>query len=102
MIRITFGAGSEEHLAIGYSPLLECALSLHVLVAPDEHALVHSWVRRMRVLAPDLKRRINAFAFLYRWHVPDVLLPTSSARKESFESELARLSTHPPELLLEE
>jgi len=102
MIRITFGAGSEEHLAIRYSPLLECALSLHVLVAPDQHALVHSWVRRMRVLPPDLKRRIGAFAFLVRWHVPDVLLPTSSARRESFESELARLSAQPPELLLEE
>ncbi len=102
MIRIRFEAGSEEHFAIRYSPLLECALSLHVLVAPKQHALLHPGVRRMRALPPDLKRRILAFAFLFRWHLPDLLLATSPAQNESFESELARLSTHPPELLLEE
>jgi DNA-binding transcriptional ArsR family regulator len=101
MIRIRFEPRSEEHLAIGYSPLLECALSLHVLVAPKQHALLHAWVRRMRTLAPDLKRRIAAFAFLFRWHVPDVLLPAGFGPGEGFDSELGRLLTHPSELLLE-
>jgi DNA-binding transcriptional ArsR family regulator len=104
MIRIRFAAGSEEHVAIGFSSLLECALSLHVLVAPSRHALLHPWVRRMRRLPPDLKRRVHAFAFLFRWHVPDLLLPTmpTGFATAGFESELGRLSAYPPELLLEE
>jgi DNA-binding transcriptional ArsR family regulator len=102
MIRIRFSADSGGHLAFRYSPLLESVLSLHVLVAPKPHALLHPWVRRMRTLAPDLKHRIHAFAFLFRWHVPDVLLPTGSVRTETFESELDRLSAYSSELLLEE
>jgi DNA-binding transcriptional ArsR family regulator len=102
MIRIKFEAGSQEHLAIGYSPLLECALSLHVLVAPKQHALAHPWVRRMRGVEPELRRRILDFAFLFRRHVPDVLLPTTFASTETFESEVSSLSKHRPELLLEE
>jgi DNA-binding transcriptional ArsR family regulator len=99
MIRLRFEAGPRRHVTLGYSPLLECALSLHVLVAPGQHALLHGWVRRMRTLPPDLRRRISAFAFLFRWNLPDVLLPTSA---EGFESELGHLASHPPELLLEE
>ena len=102
MIRIRFAAGWKEHVAIGYSPLLECALSLHVLVAPKEHALLHAWMRHMRALRPDLRRRILAFSFLFRWHIPDMLLPSSLVPGESFEWELSRLATHPPDLLLEE
>jgi DNA-binding transcriptional ArsR family regulator len=56
----------------------------------------------MRALEPDLRRRILSFAFVCRWHIPDMLLPTGLVAKESFESELGRLSTYPPELLLEE
>lgn len=93
MIRIRFEGRPEELVSLGYSPTRECVLSLHVLVAPQQHALLHGWVRRMRPLAPDLKRRILDFAFLLRWHVPDVLLAGS---------ELPRLTANPPELLLEE
>jgi DNA-binding transcriptional ArsR family regulator len=102
MIRIKFDQGSEEHLVFTYSPLLECALSLHVLIAPHQHALLHGWVRRMRVLDPVLKRRLDGFAFVFRWHLPDLLIPGASAARESFEAELGRLPTYPRGLLLEE
>ncbi|HKD33138.1 MAG TPA: DUF5937 family protein [Gaiellaceae bacterium] len=93
MIRVKFEGRPEDHVAIAYSPLRECALSLHVLVAPRQHALLHDWVRHMRRLAPDLKRQILDFRFLFQWHVPDVLLAGS---------DLGRLTSSPPELLLEE
>jgi len=101
MIRIRFAADPAQHVAIGYSPLLEAVLSLHVLVAPRDHVLVHPWVRRMRTLEPELKRRVLAFGFILRRHLPDVLLPVAFA-DDGFESELARLVDHPPELLLED
>ena len=48
MIRITLPAQPQEHVAFAVSPLLECVLSLHVLLGPKHHALQHGWVRRMR------------------------------------------------------
>jgi hypothetical protein len=102
MIRIRFERGSEQHVVIGYSPLLETALSLHVLVAPKDHALAHPWVRRMRTLDPELRRRALAFGFVLGRNLPDVLLPAEPASADGFESGLARLAAQPPEFLLEE
>ena len=102
MIRIRFEGGSEQHVVIGYSPLFETALSLHVLVAPKDHALAHPWVRRMRTLDPELKRRVLAFGFVLGRNLPDVLLPAETASADGFQSGLARLTDQPPELLLEE
>jgi DNA-binding transcriptional ArsR family regulator len=101
VIRITLPANPAEHVAFAYSPLLECVLSLHVLVGPKHHALQHGWVRRMRALDPAVKRGIESFAFLYRWTLPDLLGPTPAGQVESFEQELARLGNLDPELLLE-
>src|SRR5262249_13104429 len=75
VIRLQLPRPPEEHVAFAYSPLLECVLSLHVLVGPKHHALQHDWVRRMRSLHRSLRRRIDAFAFLYRWTLPDLLVP---------------------------
>jgi DNA-binding transcriptional ArsR family regulator len=102
MIRIRLGTGAEGHVAFSYSPLLECVLSLHVLIAPQRHALLHDWIRRMRSLPPSLRRRIDAFAFLYRWHPPDLLLAGALDEHRAFESEVVALTAHPRELLLEE
>jgi DNA-binding transcriptional ArsR family regulator len=101
MIRIRFAEGREQHVVFTCSPLLECVLSLHVLYAPQHHVLLHDWVRRTRSITPELRRRVESFAFLFHWHVPDMLLP-GTRNPESFESELSVLSTYPPELLLEE
>jgi hypothetical protein len=99
-IRLPVDVG-EEHVAFIYSPLLECVLSLHVLIGPRHHAIQHSWVREMRALDPRLKRRIEAFGFLYRYTFPDLVIPGARSRSETFERELDLLCRHPPALLLE-
>ena len=90
----------EEHVALTVSPLLECVLSLHVLLGPKHHALQHAWVRRMRGLEPGLRREIEAFGFVYRRQIPDLLVPGVEAAPESFEQELVRLRRLAPALLL--
>src|SRR4051812_17484391 len=85
---------ADDHgaaLAFGYSPLLECVQSLHVLAEPKHHALQHEWVRAMRRLPQPLKREIADLAFLYRWTLPNCVLPDATTPYEDFEAELARL-----------
>jgi DNA-binding transcriptional ArsR family regulator len=99
MIRIRIDEGSPRgSVAFAYSPLLECLISLHVLVGPRDHALRHGWVRRMRSLDPKLRRRIDAFSFVYRRQIPDLVLPRAR-RTLTFEAELAGLVQQPPHAL---
>ena len=100
MIRIALPAQPQEHVAFAVSPLLECVLSLHVLLGPKHHALQHEWVRRARALDPELRREIEAVGFVYRRQIPDCFLPTAVDELESFEQELARFRRLAPELLL--
>jgi DNA-binding transcriptional ArsR family regulator len=100
MIRIAVPPHPEEHVALAVSPLLECVLSLHVLAGPKHHALHHDWVRRMRALAPSLRRALDSFAFVYRHQIPEHLAPTPHDAPESFEQELERMRALDPELLL--
>ena len=100
MIRIRLPERPVEHLAFALSPALEAVLSLHVLVGPKHHALQHGWVRQMRSLDPVLKRRIDAFAFLYRWHVPDLLVPSPLGPAAELDDELTRIAGLAPDLLL--
>src|SRR4051812_13947083 len=85
---------ADDHgaaLAFGYSPLLETVQSLHVLSEPKHHALQHEWVRSMRRLPPSLKRELTALSFLYRWTLPNCVLPDATTPYEDFEAELAGL-----------
>jgi DNA-binding transcriptional ArsR family regulator len=66
-------------------------LSLHVLVEPKHHALQHGWVRAMRKLPAGLRREIADLSFLYRWTLPNVVLPSATTPYEEFDAELARL-----------
>ncbi|HLX21406.1 MAG TPA: DUF5937 family protein [Gaiellaceae bacterium] len=101
MIRIDLPAHPEEHIVFAVSPLFECVLSLHVLLGWKHHALHHAWARRTRAaLDPDLRAGIEAFAFVYRTHVPDLFLPTSADDVETFEDELDRLRRLPADVLL--
>ncbi|HSS72185.1 MAG TPA: DUF5937 family protein [Gaiellaceae bacterium] len=84
-------AHEEAALAFGYSPLLETVLSLHVLVEPKHHALQHDWVRAARSLRPGLRREIAALSFLYRWTLPNCILPSARTAFEDFDTELDRL-----------
>jgi DNA-binding transcriptional ArsR family regulator len=91
VIRFELAPDEEGALAFGYSPLLETVLSLHVLVEPKHHALQHEWVRAMRMLRPALRRELFALSFLYRWTLPNHVLPSARTGYEDFDAELARL-----------
>src|SRR5215212_3514020 len=97
-LRFEFGDEPEASLAFAYSPLLEAVLSLHVLTVPKHHALQHQWVRAMRSLRPALKREIVALSFLYRWTLPDCILPSSVTSYDEFDGELAHLRALRPEV----
>jgi DNA-binding transcriptional ArsR family regulator len=99
MIRIAVPPRPEELVAFAVSPLLECVLSLHVLLGPKHHALQHEWVRRMRALDPALRAEIDALGFTFRRHLPDLITPRPGGVSETFEQELAGLAALPPALL---
>jgi DNA-binding transcriptional ArsR family regulator len=82
-----------DRVAFAYSPLLEAALSLHVLVEPKHHPLQHEWVRAMRRLPLRLRREIATFSFLYRRTLADVFLPSPTDEYRSVEAELERLTS---------
>ncbi len=90
-IRFHLAEDEQAGLAFGYSPLLETVLSLHVLAEPKHHALQHDWVRAMRGLPPGLRRELRALEFLYRWTLPNCVLPSATTEFEDFEAEVARL-----------
>jgi DNA-binding transcriptional ArsR family regulator len=92
-IRFHLPADAPERVAFAYSPLLEAALSLHVLVEPKHHPLQHEWVRAMRALKPAIRREIAAFSFLYRGTLSDVFLPSPGDEYRDFAHELERLAT---------
>jgi DNA-binding transcriptional ArsR family regulator len=73
-------------------------LSVHVLVEPKHHALQHDWVRAMRSLRPPLRREISELSFLYRWTLPNCVLPAATTPYEDFEAELARLRALRPDV----
>jgi DNA-binding transcriptional ArsR family regulator len=62
-----------------------------VLVEPKHHSLQHEWVRAMRGLPPALRREITELSFLYRWTLPNCLLPEATTPYDDFETELRRL-----------
>jgi hypothetical protein len=100
MIRIVLPEQPEEHVALAVSPLLECVLSLHVLLGPKHHALHHDWVRRLRTLDPALRKELETLGFAYRHQIPEFLIPRADGTPESFEQEVAHLRALPPEHLL--
>ena len=96
-------ANAAAEIRFATSPLLECVLSLHVLVDPRHHVVRHDWVREMRRSLPrELKQRIGAFAFLYRHQIPDFVGARNGDATPSFGSELSALAGYSPDLLLEE
>ena len=98
-IRFHLPADAAERVSFAYSPALEAALSLHVVAGPKHHPLQHGWVRRARRLPTGLRRRIDAFNFVWRADVPDFLLPSPEGDYDSFEAELARLRQLEPLLV---
>jgi DNA-binding transcriptional ArsR family regulator len=62
-----------------------------VLAEPKHHSLQHGWVRAMRGLSSGLRREVAELSFLYRWTLPNCLLPSAATPYEDFEAELAGL-----------
>jgi DNA-binding transcriptional ArsR family regulator len=91
IIRYRFSADPAESIAFSYSPVLEAALSLHVLSEPKHHPLQHPWVRRARLLPPALRREITAFRFAYDGFVPEFLMPSPASPYRTFEEDLREL-----------
>ena len=50
---------------LAYSPLLEAALTVHVLAMPKQHALQLPWVRACRDLSPALRQELKVFRFFF-------------------------------------
>jgi DNA-binding transcriptional ArsR family regulator len=96
-IRFELAARDEAALAHCASPLLESVLSLHVLTEPKHHALQHEWVRAMRKLPVPIRREVAALSFLYRWTLPNCVLPSPTGGDDDFEAELERLRGLRPE-----
>jgi hypothetical protein len=92
LIRFRLPPDGEDCLAFAYSPLLEAALSLHVLVEPKHHPLQHEWVRRMRTLPAELRRELRRLRFLYDRAVPEFLVQAPAGAYSSFEDELDALA----------
>jgi DNA-binding transcriptional ArsR family regulator len=91
-IRFRLARDAPDRVAFAYSPLLEAALSLHVLVEPKHHPLQHEWVRAMRRLDVGLRREITAFSFLYRVTLADLFLPSPTDEYPEFGREIERLT----------
>jgi DNA-binding transcriptional ArsR family regulator len=53
----------------------------------------------MRSLDPKLRRRIDAFSFVYRRQIPDLFLPRAGTRPAALEAELDGLDRHRPDEL---
>jgi DNA-binding transcriptional ArsR family regulator len=102
MIRFRFTSPRPaDCIAFEYSPLVECLTSLHVLVGPRQHALRHGWVRQMHALDRRLRRRTDAFAFVFRRQVPDFFVLHVGEEARTLEDQLARIDRHPPRTIQE-
>lgn len=97
-IRFQLADDDAAALAFAASPLLEAVLSLHVLAEPKHHALQHEWVRSSRALPVALRREIGALSFLYRWTLPNCVLPWATSADDTFADEIARLRALRPEV----
>ena len=98
MIRVQLPPAAIEQIAVAYSPLAECVLSLRVLLQPKRHPLHLPWVRAMRRLPPSLRERIDDLQFAFVNNAP-VFVAADSGRFESFEAELALLRSMPPSII---
>lgn len=97
-IRFELDPDDDAALAHGVSPLFEAVLSLHVLAEPRHHALQHEWVRALRRASARLRREIATLSFLYRWTLPNCILPSATDPDDDFETELRRLRALEPGL----
>jgi len=95
MIRVRLAPAAIERVAVAYSPLTECLLSLRLLLKPALHPLHRHWARALRSLPPPLLAAIDKLAFAFTDDVP-VFVAGGTGGSPPFAAELERLRSMPP------
>lgn len=66
------------------APIVEAALSIHVLCGPRQHALHAPWVRACRDLSSELRREIRVFRFFFERGIGG-LFPTTDDEPDFYD-----------------
>jgi DNA-binding transcriptional ArsR family regulator len=93
MIRLQLAGVANNELAIAYSPLTECLLSLRVLRQSKRHPLHQPWARTIRRLPAPFLTAIERYAFVVGGNAP--FFATGISGGESFAAQLASLRSLP-------
>jgi len=74
MIHLRLPPAAEEHVAVAYSPLSECVMSLKVLLQPKRHPLHRRWAREVRGAGAPLQDAFERYAFAFRDNAPTLFV----------------------------
>ena len=94
MIHLRLPPAAEEHVAVAYSPLSECVMSLKVLLQPKRHPLHRRWAREVRGAGAPLQDAFERYAFAFRDNAP-TLFVGSNRGEPSLAEELELLVAMP-------
>src|SRR6266487_3531726 len=78
MIHLRLPPAAEEHVAVAYSPLTECVMSLKVLLQPKRHPLHRRWAREVGRASASLQEGFDRYAFAFRDNGPTVYVGGSA------------------------
>jgi DNA-binding transcriptional ArsR family regulator len=94
VIRLHLPPAVEEQVAVSYSPLTECVMSLKVLLQPKRHPLHRRWGREIRRAGAPLQEAFERYAFAFRDNAP-TLYVGGNAGEPSLGEELELLRAMP-------
>src|SRR6266511_151038 len=94
VIRLRLPPAAEEHVAVSYSPLTECVMSLKVLLQPKRHPLHRRWAREAGRAGASRQEGFDRYAFAFRDNGPTVYVG-ASAGEPSLAEELELLGSMP-------
>ena len=87
----------QTHFA--FSPLWEVMTSYRVLVTPSRHALYLPWIKEAQSALRGVDLSYMDILIPPEGYVPDFLTPTPESPTPSFDEELDRVRTTPPEIV---
>jgi len=94
MIRIQLAQAAFDRVAVAYSPLTECVLSLRLLVRPTLHPLHQRRTRALRRLPAPMREAFGHLAFALGDSAP-VFVAAGAGESMPFAAELERLRSMP-------
>jgi DNA-binding transcriptional ArsR family regulator len=94
VIHLRLPPAVEEHVAVSYSPLTECVMSLKVLLQPKRHPLHRRWAREVRRAGAPLQADFERYAFAFRDNAPTIYVGGSGG-EPSLAEELELLRAMP-------